>query len=437
MTTTHHAPAGAKSPRQAAVASLIGTMIEWYDFFVYSTAAALVFNHLFFPNFDPTAGTLLAFSTFTAGFIARPIGAAVFGHFGDRIGRKPMMVLTILIMGIATVLIGCLPSYDSIGTLAPVLLVTLRIIQGLALGGEWGGAALMSTEHAPEANRGFFGSFTQAGLTVGLVLAMLVFLPLNLLNDAQMEAWGWRIPFLLSSIFVIVGILMRLKLTDTPDFKRVKKSNERAKMPLIEVVRKFPLQVIFMAGASMSSGILFYLVATYNLVYTADGSISRSFMQILVMTTSVLGFFVVLAAGKMSDRFPRHKVYLFGLILIAIIAVPLYGALDSGNAGFIVVTYILATIALYIPYAVQPAFFSTVFSADVRYSGLSLGVTLGHLVGSSIAPLIAGALVAATGSSFAVAGYLLVATVISFVSVIVLVRLRRPAESALEPSVAV
>lgn len=413
------------SPGRAAIASLIGTAIEWYDFFVYSTAAVLVFNVHFFPGFDPATGTLLAFSTFTAGFIARPIGAIVFGHFGDRVGRKSMMVLTISIMGIATVLIGLLPTYAEIGVAAPIILVVLRLTQGFALGGEWGGAALMATEHAPAERRGYFGSWAQAGLTVGLVLALTVFLPLNALSEESFLSWGWRIPFLLSAVLVLIGLAIRVKVSESPEFDKIKETSTVTRLPILEVLRNNYRQVLLIAGAAMAPGILFYLLAVYNFVYVAETGISRTFMQVLVIVTSIIGFAVIPIAGMLSDRYGRQLIYLTGLALIAVVAAPLYWALDTGATAYIVVFYVVATVAVYLPYALQPSFFSVMFDPKVRYSGLSLGITLGHLVGSAIAPLVAGTLVQATGTSTAIAAYLLAATAISAVSVLVLERDRR------------
>ncbi|CAG7589111.1 MFS transporter [Rhodococcus opacus] len=419
-------PAGAGSPKKVALASLIGTTIEWYDFFIYSTAAVLVFNHHFFPSFDPAIGTLLAFSTFAAGFVARPIGAIVFGHFGDRVGRKSMMVVTILIMGVATVLIGLLPTYATIGAFAPVLLVLLRLTQGFALGGEWGGAALMATEHSPDNRRGFFGSWPQAGVAVGLILAMTVYLPLDAMADDHFMAWGWRVPFLLSAVLVITGLIIRVQVAESPEFDRVKDVHAVVRLPIIEVLRTHPKQVLLVAGASLSPGIFFYLLTVYNFVYTQEaGGLSQSSMLILVIVTSAVGFVVTPIAGALSDRFGRQRLFLLGLALIGSLAFPLYWALDSGSYGFIAVCYVAATIAVYIPWALQPAYFSEAFDARVRYSGLSLATTLGNLLGSAIAPLIAGTLLSATHASISISLYVFVTAALSFVCVLVLGRTNR------------
>ena len=419
-------PSGASSPRKVAFASLIGTTIEWYDFFIYSTAAVLVFNQLFFPGFDPTTGTLLAFSTFAAGFVARPIGAIVFGHFGDRAGRKPMMVLTILIMGIATVAIGLLPTYDAIGVFAPVLLVVLRLTQGFALGGEWGGAVLMATEHSPKGRRGYFGSWPQAGVAVGLILAMTLYIPLESMSEDLFMAWGWRVPFLLSAVLVITGLVIRMKVAESPEFSRVKADHGVVRLPVVEVLRTHPKQVFLVAGASLAPGIFFYLITVYNFVYAGkSGELDSTSMLVLVIVTSAIGFVVTPLAGALSDKFGGQRVYLWGLALIVIVAFPLYFALDGGTYGFIAVCYFAATVAVYIPWALTPAYFSTAFDARVRYSGLSLATTLGNLFGSAIAPLIAGALFAATNASVSTSLYVFVAGTVSIICALLLGRVIR------------
>ncbi|AMB40457.1 MHS family MFS transporter [Arthrobacter sp. TES] len=419
-------PSGGSSPRKVAIASLIGTTIEWYDFFIYSTAAVLVFNQLFFPGFDPTTGTLLAFSTFAAGFVARPVGAIVFGHFGDRAGRKPMMVLTILIMGIATVAIGLLPTYDVIGVFAPVLLVILRLCQGFALGGEWGGAVLMATEHSPQGRRAFFGSWPQAGVAVGLILAMTLYIPLESMSPDAFMAWGWRVPFMLSAVLVITGLVIRVKVAESPEFDRVKANHSVVRMPVIEVLRTHPKQVFLVAGASLVPGIFFYLITVYNFVYAGKSEeFDSTSMLVLVIITSAVGFFVNPAAGAMADKYGAQRVYLWGLVLIVVVAFPLYFALDGGSYGLIAVCYFAATIAVYIPWALSPAYFSTAFDAKVRYSGLSLATTLGNLLGSAIAPLIAGALFAATKASVSTSIYVFVAGAVSITCALALGRVIR------------
>src|SRR6202051_701276 len=254
-----------------ATASLIGTAIEWYDFFLYGTAAALIFNKLFFPNFDPAVGTLLAFATYALGFIARPLGGVVFGHFGDRIGRKTMLYLTLLIMGVATTVIGILPTYETLGIWAAILLVACRLIQGFGLGGEWGGAVLMAVEHAPEDRRGFYGSWPQLGAPLGLVLGTLVFsIVSSLMTDAQLYAWGWRLPFLCSIVLVIVGLWIRFTIAESPQFQKIKESKQEVKMPIVDAIRMYPKNILLAMGARFADNGFFYIYATLVLAYATQ-----------------------------------------------------------------------------------------------------------------------------------------------------------------------
>jgi metabolite-proton symporter len=409
------------SPRQVALASLIGTSIEWYDFFIYGTAAALVFNLLFFPDFDPLTGTLLAFSTFTVGFVARPIGGVIFGHFGDRIGRKAMLVVTLLIMGFATFLIGCLPTYGTIGAAAPLLLVVLRLVQGLALGGEWGGAVLMAIEHSPGTRRGFYGSWPQMGVPIGLILATIVFLPLAALPEQQFLAWGWRVPFLLSILLVVVGLVIRLKIAESPVFQRIKDENAVPRTPILEAVRAYPKQILLIAGAYVSSGMFFYLLVVFNLGYaTQQLGLDRSTMLTVVLITTVLGLLVIPASGMLSDALGRKPLFLIGEALIVLLAFPIFWILETRSPALILAGYALGTIAYSLPLAMMASFFSELFGARLRYSGVSLGYTLGTIFGSSLAPLIAAALVARTGSTASVSVYIIAAALISFVCVLIL-----------------
>ena len=256
---------------KVATASLIGTTIEWYDFFLYGTAAALVFNKLFFPAFNPTIGTLLAFATFAVGFVARPLGGLVFGHYGDTIGRKTMLYLTLLVMGVSTAAIGVLPTYDSLGIWAAVLLIACRLIQGFALGGEWGGAVLMAVEHAPEDKKGFYGSWPQLGAPLGLVLGTLVFSILSaMISDAQFVAWGWRLPFLFSIVLVIIGLWIRFTLAESPEFQKVKDTKQDVQMPIIDAIRKHPKNILLAMGARFAENGFFYIYATFVLAYATQ-----------------------------------------------------------------------------------------------------------------------------------------------------------------------
>src|ERR671916_347912 len=282
------------SIRQVAGASLLGTTIEWYDFFLYVTAVPLVFNQVFFPEFEPLVGTLLGYSTNAVAFVARPIGGAVFGHFGDRIGRKSMLITTLLLMGIATAAIGCLPTYAQIGVAAPLILIVLRFLQGMGLGGEWGGAALMSVEHSPEGRRGFFGSFPQMGIPAGVILSSLAFLAVALLPNDQFLSWGWRIPFLFSIVLVGVGLYIRLNILESPAFQGLQESGSASRMPLIDVFRDYWKQVLIVAGAYLAQNVTFYILISFTLAYGQEQlGFGRPVMVSIVVISSIVSFFLL------------------------------------------------------------------------------------------------------------------------------------------------
>ncbi len=313
------------SIRLVALASLVGTTIEWYDFFLYGTAAALVLNKLFFPTFDPLVGTLLSLSTSAVGFVARPIGGIVIGHYGDKIGRKSMLVLTLLIMGVATFLIGCLPTYALIGPWAAVFLVILRLAQGFGVGGEWGGAVLMAVEHAPPGKRGFYGSWPQIGVPAGLLLSTIVFIPFSRMPQEDFLAWGWRVPFLISIALVVVGLVIRTRILETPAFARVKETRQEAQQPIIEVLRHYPKEVLLAMGARLAENGAFYLYTVFVLVYaTQHVHMDRN----IVLTALLIAAAIELAAipfyGAVSDRIGRRPVYLFGAVSTAVLAYPIF-----------------------------------------------------------------------------------------------------------------
>jgi MHS family shikimate/dehydroshikimate transporter-like MFS transporter len=301
-----------QSVKKVAAASFIGTTIEWYDFFLYGTAAALVFGDLFFPEAEPLVGTLLAFSTYAVGFVARPIGGVVFGHYGDRIGRKSMLVLSLLIMGIATFLIGVLPTYASIGVIAPMLLVVLRFAQGIGVGGEWGGAVLMSVEHAPQGRRGFFGSWPQMGVPAGLLLSTAVFAFVQAVtSEAAFMSWGWRVPFLASIVLVGVGLFIRLKLMESPAFERVKETKTEAPRPIVDVVRKYPREVLVAMGMRVAENGCFYILTVFVLSYGEEElGLGKSTMLTGVIIAAAIGLFTVPLWGALSDRIGRKPLYL-------------------------------------------------------------------------------------------------------------------------------
>jgi MHS family shikimate/dehydroshikimate transporter-like MFS transporter len=402
--------------RQVAAASLIGTTIEWYDFFIYGTAAALVFPALFFPEFSETAGTLAAFATFGVGFFARPVGGIIFGHFGDRIGRKTMLVITLTMMGIATVIIGLLPGYAAIGVAAPILLVILRFVQGLGVGGEWGGAVLMAVEHSPAERRGFYGSWPQMGVPAGLILSNLIFLAVAGLPEEQFLAWGWRIPFLLSIILVAVGLFIRLRIMESPAFNRVKETQTEARMPIGDVIRTYPKQVLLAAGAFIVINAYFYILVSYLISYaTAQAGMSNSSIITVVLISSVISFFAMPLFAALSDRVGRRPIYLTGVVGMGISAFFLFWATDTASFWLVLPAHIFGLGALSMSYGPQAAFYAEMFGTRVRYSGISLGYQGGSIFGGALAPIIATWLFAQTQTSTSIAVYVAALAVLSFV----------------------
>lgn len=404
------------SIRQVALASFVGTAIEWYDFFLYGTAAALVFGTLFFPDFSDTAGTLAAFSTYAVGFAARPLGGLVFGHFGDRIGRKSMLILSLLIMGVATFLIGLLPTFQSIGVMAPILLVVLRFCQGIGVGGEWGGAVLMAVEHAPEGRRGFYGSWPQMGVPAGLLLANIVFFASTSIFP---EAWAWRVPFLLSIVLVGVGLFIRLKIMESPAFTQVKESGTEANMPIIDVFRTYPKNVFLAMGMRVAENGTFYVTTVFVLTYiTTTLGLEQGVGLTGVIIASTIGLITIPMFGALSDRVGRRPVYLFGAVFSVLFAFPFFWLLNTGVAPLIWLAIVLGfNIGHDAMYGPQAAYFSELFGTRVRYSGASIGYQLASVFAGGLAPLIAISLLAAFGYG-AVALYMIFLALITVVSVI-------------------
>jgi MHS family shikimate/dehydroshikimate transporter-like MFS transporter len=407
-----------RSIKAVVAASFIGTTIEWYDFFLYGTAAALVFDKLFFPDAEPLVGTLLAFSTYAVGFAARPLGGIVFGHFGDRIGRKSMLVLSLLIMGTATFLIGCLPTHSSIGILAPILLVILRFAQGIGVGGEWGGAVLMATEHAPKARRGFFGSWPQMGVPAGLLLSTLVFkLVEGSMTESSFESWGWRVPFLVSAILVIVGLVIRLKIMESPAFERVRETQTQAEKPIVDVVRKYPRDVFTAMGMRVAENGAFYILTVFTLAYGEDElGLDKDTMLNGVIIAAAIGLVTVPFWGWLSDRVGRKPLYLGGAIVTTLWAFPLFGLMNTAEPALIALGIVVGVnIGHDLMYGPQGAYFAELFGTRVRYSGASLGYQLASVFAGGFAPLIATALLAAGGWEL-VAAYVVVMGLISVVA---------------------
>ncbi|MGV9718523.1 MFS transporter [Rhodococcus pyridinivorans] len=406
------------SAKKAALGSFVGTTIEWYDFFIYGTASALVFRYVFFPSHDPLVGTLLSFATFGVAFVARPLGGIIFGHFGDRIGRRPTLVVTLVMMGVATGLVGILPSYDSIGVAAPVLLVILRVVQGLSVGGEYGGAVLMTVEHAPKASRGLYGSWVQAGSPAGQIIANGVFLITTAaMSEDQLLAWGWRIPFLASFALVAVGLAIRLTVEESPEFAQVDRLDRKEKSPLVALLRQYPRQVVLMAVAYLGTGVVIYGAAVYSLSYgtnTLDFSYSQ--MLLLVLLCQVLTFVLIPIFAHTADRVGIKKVFVIGNIGMALMGVPWVVLLDTGEFGLAMLGYTLIFVPYAAAYGTMAAFFASIYDSRVGYSGISMGYQLGSIFGSGLTPLVAAALIASTGTVVAFGVYIAGAAALSVIA---------------------
>ncbi len=400
--------------RKVAFASLLGTTTEYYDFFIYGTAAALVFNQLFFPSYDTFVGTLLSFATFAVAFIARPIGGVVFGHYGDRIGRKAMLVITLLGMGGTTFVIGLIPSYDAIGIAAPILLVVLRTLQGFCLGGEYGGAVLMTVEHAAADRRGFLASWVQLGAPFGLIAANVVFLLVADLSPEAMLSWGWRVPFLASALLVILGVAIRLTIGESPSFEQVKQAGAVSRAPLLVVVRDSLPVVLLTAGATISVGVTFYGTTVFGLSYgVSELGKSKSEMLLVVVIGMAFTAALVLLFGRLSDRVGRKPIFVAGQIGLILLAFPWILLSDSPSFAMTLAGYLLIFIPYSATWATMGALLAEVFDTRVRYSGLSLGYTLGNIVGAAFAPIIAANLLEFTGDITAVGWYMVAAAAIS------------------------
>ena len=412
-----------REDRRVAVATLVGTSIEWYDFFIYANAAALVFAPLFFEPFvqslGDVAGRLISFATVGVSFFFRPLGAMVAGHLGDRLGRKGMLVLTLLLMGGATALIGVLPTYATIGITAPALLVLLRILQGFSAGGEWGGAALMAVEHAPDSKRGLFGAFPQVGVPIGMLLASGVLgLVTATTTEEQFLAWGWRLPFLLSIVLVGVGLAIRLGITESPVFKEIAESGEKVRMPLVKLFRFNGRELVLGALTfAANNGIGYMIVGGYLLSYmTADLGMDRSLVLLLVMAGSVSWGVATMAGGIISDRIGRTATYKIGFVLLLAWVFPLFWLIDTGEVWAAALAIVVLPIGLGLSYGPQPALFAEMFPARIRYSGAGLAYAFGAIIGGAFAPFVATWLQARFATSAAVSTYLFVLAAIAFVA---------------------
>ena len=414
-----------------AAASFVGTTIEFYDFFIYGTAAALVFPRLFFPMSGALSGTLLSFATFGVGFVARPLGGVLFGHYGDRIGRKKMLVLSLIVMGAATTLVGLLPTYATLGSFAAILLVTLRFLQGVAVGGEWGGAVLMAVEHSPSGRRGFYGSFPQLGAPVGTVLATGSFLLVALLPGPDFLAWGWRLPFLASVILLGVGLFIRLSVAESPLFQQLAAQQRHARIPVVEVIRGHRRGVLLVAGAFLVQSAVAYIYVAYLATYaTTVAGASRTAILTVIILSGVVMAVAMLVSAVCSDRFGRKPVYLTGVVAMGVLVFPSIALVNTGSFWPMLLGHVLVFgLAQGIASGPSGAMFAEAFPTRVRYSGISVGYQLASVGGAALAPIIAALLLEATGSGYAIAGYLSALAVLSLIAV---TRMRESSHATLD-----
>ena len=408
--------------RRVVGASLVGTTIEWYDFFIYASAAGLVFSKLFFPALSSSSALLASFATIGVSFVARPIGGIVAGYFGDRVGRKAVLVATLLLMGISTIGVGLLPGYDSIGVAAPILLVVLRLLQGLSAGGEWGGAALMAVEHAPTGRRGFFGSFPQIGVPLGLLLANLVFFSVSAATtDEQFQAWGWRLPFLFSVVLIGVGFWVRSKVSESPVFSDLRRKQAVSATPLREVLRSNPEKLLIAIGLFIANNLIGYILIAFITAYgTRTLGLTSSIMLMIGMAGAVGWGVVTLIAGRWSDTVGRKRVYLAGALMLAAWVFPFFLLFNTKSIPLMLLAVVVLAVGLGLTYGPQAATYSELFPVWIRYSGASFAYAIGAVLGGGFAPLIAAWLIDTTGSSLAVSGYMLVACLITLAAVLAL-----------------
>ncbi|NKX53199.1 MHS family MFS transporter [Arthrobacter sp. E918] len=425
MSTRSQSHSSAANQRRVAFATIIGTTVEWYDFFIYATAAGLVFANLFFEPAGSQIGLLLAFASVGISFLFRPLGAFLAGHYGDRIGRRWMLVLTLILMGAATTLIGVLPTYETAGVLAPVMLLLLRILQGISAGGEWGGAVLMAVEHAPADRRGRAGSFPQLGVPLGMLLASgVTTLMTGVISpgDAFVE-WGWRVPFLLSFVLIIVGYVVRRAVDESPVFQEIAEKKQQTKVPVAELFRKHWLLVILAALVFAGNNAAGYM-ATGGFIpsYATSDAVGMERTDVLLAITfaSACWFFWTALAGFLADKIGRKRTYLIGFTAQLLTVFPLFWLINTGSLGMLYVALALFTIGLGLSYGPQAAWYSEIFPASVRFSGVSISYALGAILGGAFAPTIAQALVNATGSSNSVSLYLFGLTIVSMAAVLIL-----------------
>jgi metabolite-proton symporter len=416
------APSERRMLVEAIIASTVGTTIEWYDFFLYGTAAALVFPHLFFPEFDPFVGQVLSFGTFTVGFVARPLGGVIFGYLGDRLGRKSTLVLTLLLMGVSTVLIGLLPTYERVGVAAPLLLTGLRFLQGVGVGGEWGGAVLLALESGHRGRRGFYASWPQAGVPLGLLTSTAAFaLFQEALPREAFLAWGWRVPFYLSGLLIVVGLVIRARVLETPLFAQVRRTDQVAQSPVREAVRRYWRQILLAAGARVTENACFYLFSVYVLAYGKDQlGLETRLLLLAVNVAAAVEFFTIPLFGSLSDRWSRKRSYVAGCLFLIGFALPYFALLQTRQPVW-VVTAVVVSLAVghAMLYSVQASLIPELFGTRLRYTGASLGYQLAAPFAGGLAPLVATSLAHYfPGQSWPLAGYIVAMSVLSLACVV-------------------
>src|SRR5699024_2642465 len=409
-----------KGLRRVLIASVVGSAVEWFDYFIYGTVAALVFNQLFFVTDDPAFGTLYAFATFALAFFIRPLGGVIFSHIGDRIGRKKTLVLTLSLMGAATFLMGVLPTYGAIGIWAPVLLILLRLVQGLGLGGEWGGALLLAVEYAPKEKRGLFGSVPQMGVTIGMLMGTIALSIMTLLPEAQFLSLGWRVPFLLSALLVIFGLWIRKGIDETPSFHKTKQEGEIPKLPIVDTFKYHWREVLIATGAKVVETAPFYIFGRFIVSYTRQNlNLSETATLNAVTVGTIVTSILMPIMGSLSDKIGRKKVYVGGTLLMVLYAFPYFWLIHQGSVPLLFLATIIGLGIVWAPItAVLGTMFSEIFSAKVRYTGISLGYQIGAAVAGGTAPLVATSLLIAFNDSYVpIALYIIFTSVISLIAI--------------------
>ncbi|MFE4893848.1 MFS transporter [Peribacillus butanolivorans] len=409
-----------KQMRRILIASLVGSSIEWFDYFLYGTVAALVFNQLFFVNEDPTIGLLLSYASFALAFFIRPFGGVIFSHIGDRIGRKKTLVLTLSLMGVATFGMGLLPTYQAVGIWAPILLITLRLVQGLGIGGEWGGALLLAVEYAPAEKRGLFGAIPQMGVTIGMLLGTIALSIMTLLPESAFMTWGWRLPFIFSALLVFFGLWIRKGIDETPSFKKVKESGEVPKLPIVETLKNYWREVLIAVGAKVVETAPFYIFSTFVVSYaTSNLGFTRTATLTAVMIATIITTILIPFMGMLSDKIGRKMLFIGGTIGMALFAFPYFWLLQQKSVLLLIIATVIGLGVIWAPItAVLGTMFSEIFDARIRYTGITLGYQIGAALAGGTAPLVATALLNRFNNSYVpVAIYIIFASLVSLVAI--------------------